>query len=274
MTISRSGYYKWLSNKDILNQHEIRRKNLAVLIQDIHKRKASYGYHRIRKVIEIETGWKVSANLIHKVCKKLKIRSKANHYGRYLKTGLESIKYPNLIKNDWNANKPFEKVVSDTTKIWFKRKPYDWTYYVDVFDDSIVGSNVREYHFGASMENHVAALKDMLKNKQKRGYKSQETIFHSDQGKIYSSVVFNNVYKKKNNIIRSMSRAGTPTDNPIIESKNGWLKKEMYLDFKQDDYKTVDDYINTIIYDHNNYRPSYALDYKTPVEYRRDLGFK
>lgn len=64
-----------------------------------------------------------------------------------------------------------------------------------------------------------------------------------------------------------MSRIATPTDNPIIESKNGWLKKEMYFD-------TVDDYINAIIYDHNNYRPSYALQYKTPVEYRNQLGFK
>ena len=71
-----------------------------------------------------------------------------------------------------------------------------------------------------------------------------------------------------------MSRIAIPTDNTIIESKNGWLKKEMYLDFNQDDYDTVDDYINAIIYDHNNYRPSYALQYKTPVEYRTQLGFK
>ena len=44
-----------------------------------------------------------------------------------------------------------------------------------------------------------------------------------------------------------MSRMGTPTDNPIIESKNGWLKKEMYIDFNQDDYDTVEDYIDAII---------------------------
>ena len=28
-----------------------------------------------------------------------------------------------------------------------------------------------------------------------------------------------------------MSRAGTPTDNPIIESLNGWIKEELFLDF-------------------------------------------
>ena len=41
-----------------------------------------------------------------------------------------------------------------------------------------------------------------------------------------------------------------------------------------DDYETVEDYINTIIYDHNYLRPSYALNYKTPIEYRTQQGFK
>ena len=71
-----------------------------------------------------------------------------------------------------------------------------------------------------------------------------------------------------------MSPAGTSTDNPVIESKNGWLKKEMYIDFYTNNYKTVQEFIADIIYDNNNLRPSYALNYKTPVEYRTQLGFK
>jgi len=48
----------------------------------------------------------------------------------------------------------------------------------------------------------------------------------------------------------------------------------MYIDFNQNDYNNVEDYINDIIYDYNNLRPSYALNYKTPVEYKTQLGFK
>ncbi len=273
MNISRSGYYKWLKTRDILNQYEINRRDLENLIRDIHKRKPSYGYHRINYLIRKETGWVVSDNLVHKVCKILKIRSKAKHYSTYKKPGEESIKYPNLINNDWNVARPLEKITSDTTMIWFKRQRYDWTYYVDAFDDSIIGSDVKAFYHGVSMKNHRDALQDMLNNKIKRGYKSQETIFHSDQGTIYSSVAFNNAHKDYN-IIRSMSRIGTPTDNPIIESKNGWLKKKIYIDFNQDDYETVEDYVNAIIYDHNYLRPSYALNYKTPIEYRTQLGFQ
>ena len=66
--------------------------------------------------------------------------------------------------------------------IWFKKQRYDWTYYVDAFDDSIIGSDVKPFYHGVSITNHRLALEDMLKSKIKRGYKSQETIFHSDQG--------------------------------------------------------------------------------------------
>ena len=154
--------------------------------------------------------------------------------------------YDDKDNNNWETSRPLEKITSDTTMIWFKKQRYDWTYYVDAFDDSIIGSDIKPFYHGVSMSNHKSALNDMLNNKIKRGYKSQETIFHSDQGTIYSSVAFNNAHKDYN-IKRSMSRIGTPTDNPIIESKKGWLKKEIYIDFNQEDYETVEDYINAII---------------------------
>lgn len=271
MRISRSGYYKWLKNRNILNRYERDRLELKKLIVDIHERKPSYGYHRINTLIRRETGWCVSDNLVHKVCKALEIKSKAKHY-KYKKTGEESIKYPNIIKHNWNTTRPFEKVVSDTTTFLFKKQRYDWTYYLDVFNGEIVGSDVRESLFGANVLNHRLALKDMLNNKIKRGYSNLETILHTDQGSVYSSLSFNNILKDFH-ITRSMSRIGTPTDNPVIESKNGWLKKEMYIDFDINNYTTVQEFIKDLVRDNNDFRPSYALEYKTPIEYRIQSGF-
>lgn len=272
MNISRSGYYKWLKFKNVLNQYEMDRLTLGKLIKDVHKRKPSYGYHRIRKIIIDETGWIISSNLVHKVCKILKIRSKAKHYSVYKKPGEESLKYPNIINGNWETSRPLEKVVTDTTKIWFKYKPYDWTYYVDVFNNEIIGSDISPSKNCNNPLNHKLAVNSMLKTKIKRGYENLDTIFHSDQGSIYSSVAFNNALKDYN-IIRSMSRIGTPTDNPIIESLNGWLKREMFIDFNQNDYDSAENFINDVIYDYNNFRPSYALNYKTPIQYRIELGF-
>lgn len=271
MKISRSGYYNWLKNKDKLNVYEKNRLDLKEIIEDIHSRKPSYGYRRINAKILQETGWKVSDNLVHKVCKLNNIKSKARHY-KYKKPGEESIKYENLIKGNWKTSRPFEKIVSDTTKIWFKRKPYDWTFYLDIYNNEIVGYDVRESKFGNGTLNHRAALKLMLEEKIKRGYKNLETIFHTDQGSVYSSLSFNKTFDNTS-IIRSMSKAGTPTDNPVIESKNGWLKKEMYIDFDINNYNTVQEFIKDIIEDNNNFRPSYALKYKTPIEYRIQSGF-
>ena len=271
MNISRSGYYKWLKNKDKLNRYEINRLEIEKLVRDIHKKKPSYGYRRINRIILRTTGWIISDNLVHKVCKCLKIKSQAKHY-KYKKSDEESIKYENLVKGDWNATRPFEKIVSDTTAIGFKKKIYDWTYYLDVFNNEIVGSDVREFKHGANVLNHREALKKMLEAKIKRGYKDLETIFHTDQGAVYSSRSFNNMHKDFL-IKRSMSRAGTPTDNPVIESKNGWLKKEMHIDFDTNNYNTVQEFIEELVRDNNYYRPCYALNYKTPVEYRIQLGF-
>ena len=162
--------------------------------------------------------------------------------------------------------------MSDTTKIWFKRKPYDWTFYLDIYNNEIVGYDVRESKFGNRTLNHRAALKLMLEEKIKRGYKNLETIFHTDQGSVYSSLSFNKTFDNTS-IIRSMSKAGTPTDNPVIESKNGWLKKEMYIDFDINNYNTVQEFIEDIVKDNNEYRPSFALNYKTPIEYRIQSGF-
>ena len=70
-----------------------------------------------------------------------------------------------------------------------------------------------------------------------------------------------------------MSRAGTPTDNPVMESINGWIKDEMYVDF---DLKHCDDiktFIGSYIRWFNVERPAYALQYKTPYQYKTDMGY-
>ena len=62
--------------------------------------------------------------------------------------------------------------------------------------------------YGNVILNHNKAVENMLNNKIKRGYKDLETIVHTDQGIIYFSVSFNNIFKFYM-VTRSMSRAGT-----------------------------------------------------------------
>ena len=272
MGLSRSGYYKWLKRKGTLNRYQTDRILLSNMIKEYHGKHKSWGYRHLAAEIRKDTGWIFSDNLCHKCCKALKIHSKARKLP-YSKTGEESIKYPNMIWKDWTTTRPFEKIVTDTTIFYNHNKQYDLTLYVDVFNNEIVAYDLADGKHGANPANHIRALKKMLKAKIKRGYKDLETIVHSDQGVIYSSTVFANTHKDYN-IKRSMSRAGTPTDNPIIEAINGWIKEEMIVDFelyKTDDvHKTVKDYV----YYYNNDRLAYSLQYKSPVQYRTELSFK
>ena len=71
-----------------------------------------------------------------------------------------------------------------------------------------------------------------------------------------------------------MSRAGTPTDNPIIESLNGWIKEEMKIDFNLKSAEGIPSFIEKYVRYFNNERLSYKLNYKTPVQYRIEQGFK
>ena len=70
-----------------------------------------------------------------------------------------------------------------------------------------------------------------------------------------------------------MSRAGTPTDNPVIESLNGQIKNELYKDFKIYLAEDINIEINTYINYFNTQRLAYSLKYKTPVQYRIEQGF-
>ncbi|MFR8861770.1 MAG: IS3 family transposase [Coprococcus eutactus] len=69
-------------------------------------------------------------------------------------------------------------------------------------------------------------------------------------------------------VVRSMSRAGTPTDNSAMESINGWIKAELFMDFHVTGERPVYEEVNEYIKFFNEERPAYALSYLTPKQYR------
>jgi transposase InsO family protein len=266
MKISRSGYYRWLRHKDIENDYKLNRDDLCRLIVEIHNKHKSWGYRKINSRIRDKIGWVVSDVLVHKCCKFLDIKSVVRSY-KYKKPGEEHIIYPNIIKNDWKSSKPLEKVCTDMTCIKYRSNLYDTTLYLDAFNNEILSCGYTSNH--NSISSYYDGLFPYLEQTKRIDYPS---TLHSDQGVVYSSMAFTNAHKDYN-IIRSMSRAGTPTDNPKIESINGWIKDEIENDFDIDSYESFDDFIKEYIYYFNHERPAYALKYKTPIQYKTDLGF-
>ena len=96
-------------------------------------------------------------------------------------------------------------------------------------------------------------------------------ILHSDQGSVYSSKSFNELLPMYG-ITRSMSRAGTPTDNAAMEAINGWIKAELFTDLHVTGDKPVREEVDEYIVFFNELRPAYALNYLTPKQYRESFS--
>ena len=152
------------------------------------------------------------------------------------------------------------------TSFWVKGTYYELTMYFDAWNKEIVGYGL------ASRKGDIRSYYDGLNqvlNKIKEEQIKEPIILHTDQGSVYSSKSYNNLLVDYN-ISRSMSRAATPTDNPVNESLNGWIKEELIIDF---DLKHCEDIPNLIkLYiDYYNYeRPCYSLNYKTPIQYKTE----
>ena len=112
---------------------------------------------------------------------------------------------------------------------------------------------------------YINGLNDFIELKSK--YPDFETILHSDQGSVYASKKYNELLPA-NNIVHSMSRAGTPTDNAAMESINGWIKAELFTDFHITGERKVADEIADYIKFFNEERPAYSLNYLTPKQFR------
>ena len=269
MGVNRSGYYKWLNRQGTPNRYEKGRILLTALLQKAHTEHPSYGYHRLARDVFNKTGWVFSDNLAHKCCKLAGIRSKARKY-KYQPPGDEHITFPNLVCGQWNASRPLELVVSDMTKLRTKEQTWEWTILLDTFNNEILAHSVTNIP-GSSKPYYdcLAVLTELVGKKEEQ---TPQVVFHTDQGSVYSSRAFSQAHEHYN-ILRSMSRVATPTDNPIIEALNGWMKEELSLDFGLADTDDLPSLLDSYVYYFNNIRPAAALGYKSPVQYKAELGF-
>ncbi len=112
-------------------------------------------------------------------------------------------------------------------------------------------------------EYKVAHIVEMLRGKK------EPTIIHTDQGSVYSSKAYNELIQDSN-LVRSMAQAGKPTDNPVNEDLNGWIKEELFIDFRLEECRTRDavkDVLCRYVDFYNRQRPCFAIGYDTPDNY-------
>ena len=147
---------------------------------------------------------------------------------------------------------------------------WEWTILLDTFNNEILAHSVTSTK--GSNKPYYYCLDVLKQLVGKREEQTSQVVFHTDQGAVYSSKAFCQAHSQYN-ILRSMSRGGTPTDNPIIEALNGWIKNELYLDFDLSHAQNVPELLEQYVHYFNNQRLHAALGYKSPVQYKTELGF-
>lgn len=259
--VNRSSFYNWKCY--LSHPSEKTRRSIASisLFRAYHLKYPSHGYRWLNAKIRLDTGLVLSDLTAHKYCKTVGIKSKAKR--SYKKPGDAYRIYPNLLLSELCLDGPMQCIVSDMTAFYVKGIYYELTLYMDLWNNEIVSHSLSSRR-GDRM-TYISGLNDLLALKEQ--YPEHEMILHSDQGSVYSSKSFNELLPMYN-IIRSMSRAGTPTDNAAMEAINGWIKEELFEDFhvtgESPVEKEVDDYISFF----NEERPAYSLNYLTPRQYR------
>ncbi len=262
LSINRSGFYKW---KKRLEHPSNRMKSFIsdlVIFKEYHAKYPSHGYRWLNAKIMLDTGLIMSDQRAHRICKAAGIVSVSKHY-RYKKPGDPYKVYPNLLMTGMNISGPLQCIVSDMTAFYLQGIYYELTLFMDLWNNEILSYSLSRKR-GDRM-TYMSGLRGLIDIKAQ--YPDMEMILHTDQGSVYSSKSFNELLPLYN-IVHSMSRAGTPTDNAAMEAINGWIKAEMFSDLHITSNESIDREIAKYIVFFNEERPAYSLNYLTPKQYK------
>ena len=259
--VSRSGYYKWQRRGKQPNRYERTQNILDEYVRDIHTHYPSMGYRQIRDTLLLQTGWKVCDLSVWKSMKRLHIKGYVRRSKYPSQPGNAHKIYPNLLNRSFYTDLPLQKVVSDITYIKHQGKWFFLVCYLDLFNNEIV-----EWELSDTFDNSfvIRSAKRLLEKAKCTGY---PILLHSDQGNQYTSAGYCALLREYN-VIQSMSRAGTPRDNAVMESFFGRFKDVLRFQFsywqKDDLTKVVSDAIHYF----NAVRPVRKLNGKPPVQFR------
>lgn len=264
MGVSRSGYYKWKRREP--SMRDVTREAMVEVVEQIHTEHPTHGYRWTAAYMRHNLNLIISDNFVYKCFRYLGIQSQTRHKVHY-KPRKICDRYPNLIFSTWDTvDRPRQVIVSDMTVLKFWIFYFELTFYFDVFTKEMLSWKLAERR--GAREQYIEGLQDVI-NLLKGA--AEPVVLHTDQGSVYSSMAYNELIKDTL-IVRSMSRAGKPTDNPVNEALNGWIKEELMIDYQIDKCRSRDQ-VNNVLENYMEYynkqRPCFAIGYDTPVNYRK-----
>lgn len=260
--VSESGYYKWHNRKGTgLSKKEREDHALSEEIREIFlSSRGSYGCRKVTRVLNARKEEPINHKRVERLMKEKGLFSKTCK--KYIPTTdsrhAESIA-ENLIDRDFEATRPNEKMVSDTTVVRTKQGNLYIAGILDLYGRMPVGLAMSKYNDKSLV---MEALRDMIS----RGCGAAGCILHSDRGSTYASLDYRKMMSQ-NELVGSMSKKGDCWDNAPMESfwgkmKSEWLKEkyDTFEEAKRDIYEYVWHF-------YPRERPHASNGYMTPAQY-------
>lgn len=217
VSVSRSGYYHWrqrpISAREQANQ---------VLAKDIkrifHDEKGRPGSPRITRRLQ-EEGQSAGRHRVARIMRDNGLRAKAAKKYKATTNSNHALPIaPNLLEQNFTADAPDQKWVSDITYIWTEE---GWLYLavvLELYSRRVLGWTIAE-------RMTATLVCDALTMALWRRRMPKGVIVHSDRGSQYCSAAYQKLFNK-HQLICSMSKKGDCYDNAAMESWNHSFKVE------------------------------------------------
>lgn len=260
VALARSSYYYLLS-------HPLKptRPELHEAVKEIFSRTQNgCGHRQIAMALRAESGVKIANKTVLKIMHELNLHCRIRKVRAYTKynsyRGEKKNVFDNILKRDFNAMNPWEKLGTDVTEFhlsWGK------AYFAPIYDfasKEIVAWSISQT---PTMEQQYKLLDQFFAKLPKDAH----PILHSDRGWQYQHNGWCRQLKEQG-IIQSMSRLGNCLDNAATEQVFGHLKDEFFRGQKWNTFEEFKEALNAYVIHWNTRRRQVKLKGLTPEEFR------
>jgi len=227
-------------------------KQVAVAIEQWHELDDTLGHRKLAVLLGM------GHNRVNRIMHKYGISARRKRK-KYVYPGKASEVVPNLVR-DLEPTSPTEIVFSDI----FEVRLADRTQVRGCFALWKRTRHILALAFDYRMQaDLVVATIKMVP------FEVPGAIFHSDQGKQYGAEPTRSLLLERG-FVRSMSRAGTPTDNGYAERFVGLFKLAVA---ERHPYRTLGDFLRAAqqwVNFYNTTRPHESLDYRSPDQFAQE----
>ena len=205
-------------------------------------------------------GYIINHKTVLKLMKSLNLKGKQRKNEKYHSYKGEVGKVAeNLLRRDFSAEKPFEKLTTDVTQFNVCGEKVYLSPILDLYNREIVSYSI-------SLSPNLEQIREMLSGLFEKLPETARPLFHSDQGWQYQHAEYQRLLKA-HNITQSMSRKGNCMDNGAMENFFGRLKVEMFYGEKFESVNAFIEKLKEYIEYYNNERIITKLK-TSPVKYR------